>query len=164
MAVARVSRGQKAALVVTALLALVVSCSVAYRGTADGHGNADTNTGGASTGAAGAGTTGTATTNAGTTGTARSALVPVGSSTHFIRSGGRQRTFILYRPAGLIGPAPLVVMLHGGFGSDTQAESYYGWNAEGGFRALPGGVPGRREPRVERGRRLLRNSGRIRHR
>jgi poly(3-hydroxybutyrate) depolymerase len=26
------------------------------------------------------------------------------------------------RPPGLAGPAPLVVMLHGGFGSGTQAE------------------------------------------
>lgn len=112
---ARVSRGQKAALVVTAVFALVVSCSIAYQGTAGGHGNASTNTG----------STGTA-----TPGTTHDALVPVGSSTHFIQSGGRQRTFILYRPAGLTGPAPLVVMLHGGFGSDTQAESSYGWNGE----------------------------------
>ncbi len=56
--------------------------------------------------------------------------LPVGSSTHAITVDGRQRTYIVYRPAGLTGSAPLVVMLHGGFGSASQAEKSYGWNDE----------------------------------
>lgn len=40
------------------------------------------------------------------------------------------RTYHLYRPAGLADPAPLVVFLHGGFGSAEQAEKTYGWDAE----------------------------------
>lgn len=57
--------------------------------------------------------------------------VPLGSSTHTISVDGRSRTYIVYRPAGLPpSRVPLVVMLHGGFGSAAQAESSYGWNAE----------------------------------
>lgn len=56
--------------------------------------------------------------------------LPIGSSTHAIAVGGLQRTYIVYRPAGLPENAPLVVMLHGGYGSASQAESTYGWNAE----------------------------------
>ncbi len=56
--------------------------------------------------------------------------LPVGSSIHAITVDGRQRTYIVYRPAGLTGSAPLVVMLHGGFGSAEQAEKAYGWNGE----------------------------------
>ena len=85
------------------VLALTVSCSVAYRASAGG----------------GSGSPGSS---------ARS--VPVGQSTQTISSGGRVRTFHLYRPATLASPAPLVVMLHGGFGSGTQAEGAYGWDAE----------------------------------
>lgn len=46
-----------------------------------------------------------------------------------IWAAGARRTFHLYRPAALAGPAPLVVMLHGGFGTGLQAERAYGWNA-----------------------------------
>lgn len=122
---ARVSRRQKAALVATAVVALVVSCSVAYRTAAtqgdsaggNASGNASTNT--------------STNTNTSGTGTAQNARVPVGSSTHYVESSGRERTFRLYRPAGLTGPAaPLVVMLHGGYGSASQAEGDYGWDAE----------------------------------
>jgi polyhydroxybutyrate depolymerase len=60
-----------------------------------------------------------------------SGTAPVGSSTHPITVDGRSRTYIVYRPAGLpASPVPLVVMLHGGFGTAEQAQSYYGWNAE----------------------------------
>src|SRR5581483_105265 len=56
--------------------------------------------------------------------------IPVGVSTLTITVGGRSRTFHLYRPATLSDPAPLVVMLHGGFGSGSQAEKSYHWDDE----------------------------------
>jgi polyhydroxybutyrate depolymerase len=58
------------------------------------------------------------------------AALPVGASTHSIEVGGVSRTYIVYRPASLPAAAPLVVMLHGGFGSASQAEKSYGWDAE----------------------------------
>jgi polyhydroxybutyrate depolymerase len=39
-----------------------------------------------------------------------------------------ERSYRLYVPAGLSGPAPLLVMLHGGFGSAAQAQRAYGWD------------------------------------
>jgi polyhydroxybutyrate depolymerase len=62
--------------------------------------------------------------------TAAAIAVPVGSSTHTISVGGVTRTYIVYRPALLAARAPLVVMLHGGFGSASQAEKSYHWDAE----------------------------------
>ena len=56
--------------------------------------------------------------------------LPVGSSTHSIEVGGVSRTYLVYRPASLPAAAPLVVMLHGGFGRASQAEKSYGWDAE----------------------------------
>jgi len=52
--------------------------------------------------------------------------VPTGSSTQALDG----REFRVYRPASLslTAPVPLVVMLHGGFGSASQAEQAYGWN------------------------------------
>jgi polyhydroxybutyrate depolymerase len=51
------------------------------------------------------------------------------TSVHTISVGGYDRTYRLYKPAGLAASAPLVVMLHGGFGSGKQAERAYGWDA-----------------------------------
>jgi polyhydroxybutyrate depolymerase len=56
--------------------------------------------------------------------------VPVGLSSGSVSSGGRQRSLLVYRPATLPNEAPLVVMLHGGFGSAEQAQRYYGWDAQ----------------------------------
>lgn len=58
------------------------------------------------------------------------ASAPVGASSQSMQFGGLTRTFHLYRPRNLPARAPLVVMLHGGFGSGTQAERYYGWDEE----------------------------------
>ncbi|HEX3732621.1 MAG TPA: PHB depolymerase family esterase, partial [Mycobacteriales bacterium] len=56
--------------------------------------------------------------------------IPVGQSTQTIDVGGVSRTFHLYRPPGLSDGAPLVVMLHGGFGTGAQAERSYHWDSE----------------------------------
>lgn len=52
----------------------------------------------------------------------------VGSSEHLLSVGGLDRSYQLYIPDGLTPTAPLVVMLHGGFGSAQQAERAYGWD------------------------------------
>ncbi len=59
------------------------------------------------------------------------ATIPIGSSAGSIESGGRTRTYRVYRPAAADGtvPTPLVVFLHGGFGTGQQAEDAYGWDA-----------------------------------
>jgi polyhydroxybutyrate depolymerase len=51
-----------------------------------------------------------------------------GTSVHTISVGGHDRTYRLYKPKGLPASAPLVVMLHGGFGNGAQAEKSYGWD------------------------------------
>lgn len=63
-------------------------------------------------------------------GTPDSPTIPVGQSTHSLEWAGATRTFDVYRPQGLTGAAPLVVMLHGGFGSGAQAERAYHWDTE----------------------------------
>jgi polyhydroxybutyrate depolymerase len=61
----------------------------------------------------------------------KAAGLVVGSSEHTISSGGLQRTFRVYRPAGLPDrPVPLVVVLHGALGTGSQAESSYGWDGQ----------------------------------
>jgi polyhydroxybutyrate depolymerase len=55
--------------------------------------------------------------------------MPVGSSDHSIPVDGVSRDYIVYRPAVLQASAALVVMLHGGFGSASQAEKSYRWDA-----------------------------------
>ncbi len=46
--------------------------------------------------------------------------------------GGRDRSYLVYRPANLshAHPASLVIVLHGGFGDGAQAERSYNWDAE----------------------------------
>jgi polyhydroxybutyrate depolymerase len=63
-------------------------------------------------------------------GTPGAQSIPVGHSTQTIESGGVSRTFEVYRPPGLPDGAPLVVMLHGGFGTGAQAEHSYHWDTE----------------------------------
>lgn len=52
--------------------------------------------------------------------------IPDGSSTHTLSVGGVERTYIVSAPAELAAEAPLVVVLHGGFGSAVQAQKAYG--------------------------------------
>ena len=63
-------------------------------------------------------------------GTPGAESIPVGQSTQTIDVGGVSRSFHLYRPPGLSDGAPLVVMLHGGFGTGAQAERSYHWDSE----------------------------------
>jgi polyhydroxybutyrate depolymerase len=51
-----------------------------------------------------------------------------GTSRHTLTLGGHDRTYRLYKPAGLPASAPLVVMLHGYSGSGKQAETDYKWD------------------------------------
>ncbi|MGB8210050.1 MAG: PHB depolymerase family esterase [Mycobacterium sp.] len=52
---------------------------------------------------------------------------PIGTSVHTMAFGGLNRTYRVYKPAGL-SAAPLVVMLHGVTGNGEQAEKSYGWD------------------------------------
>lgn len=65
------------------------------------------------------------------------------STEHHLTWDGLDRMYRLYVPANVATPAPLVVMMHGGFGNALQAESAYGWDAladEKGFMvAYPNG-------------------------
>ena len=54
----------------------------------------------------------------------------IGSQSVTLSSGGRVRSYRLYRPTDLPARAPLVVMLHGGFGDAALAERAYGWDAQ----------------------------------
>ena len=73
----------------------------------------------------------------------RSALPSAGRS---LSVGGRERSYRLYQPGSVEPgrPAPLVVVLHGGFGSAGQAEQAYGWDEladrHGFLVAYPDGV------------------------
>jgi polyhydroxybutyrate depolymerase len=62
--------------------------------------------------------------------TASAAPAVSGHLDRAITVDGRSRTYHLYVPPGVSRPAPLVVMLHGGFGDGRQAETSYGWDAQ----------------------------------
>jgi polyhydroxybutyrate depolymerase len=51
-----------------------------------------------------------------------------GTSVHHINVGGLDRSYRLYKPAGLPAKAPLVVMMHGVSGSAGEAERNYRWD------------------------------------
>jgi len=55
---------------------------------------------------------------------------PLPSAGRTLSGGGRERSYRLYRPVSVESgkPAPLVLVLHGGFGSAGQAEQAYGWD------------------------------------
>lgn len=54
---------------------------------------------------------------------------PSATGVHELAVDGVTRSYRLYVPASATQGAPLVVMLHGGFGSAEQAEKAYGWDA-----------------------------------
>lgn len=59
-----------------------------------------------------------------------SPVAGAGTSTeHRVMWDGIDRLYRLYIPVNVAVRAPLVVMLHGGFGSAKQAEAAYGWDA-----------------------------------
>src|SRR5512135_2322953 len=62
-------------------------------------------------------------------GPARTPWAAPAATTQAIDVHGLRRTFHVSRPPVLSGPAPLVIMLHGGFGTGTQAEQDYHWDA-----------------------------------
>jgi len=72
--------------------------------------------------------------------------VAADSQKHWISSEGRQREYLEYIPYSAVQTSQrkLVIVLHGGFGSDEQAEKSYGWDAlaerEGFIVAYPNGV------------------------
>lgn len=64
--------------------------------------------------------------------TATPAATPAATGTsteHHLTWDGTDRLYRLYVPEHVANPAPLVVMMHGGFGSAQHAERAYGWDA-----------------------------------
>jgi polyhydroxybutyrate depolymerase len=75
------------------------------------------------------------------------AVIPAARAWHgSLRVGSLQRNYTVHRPAGLSRsrPVPLVIMLHGGFGTGRGAEHRYRWDAQadrdGFVVAYPDGV------------------------
>ncbi len=56
------------------------------------------------------------------------APLPLGSSTQQITVDGDVRTYRVYVPDQVTDPSPVVLMLHGGYGTGAQAERAYGWD------------------------------------
>ena len=54
-----------------------------------------------------------------------------GGNQHMLKTGGRERTYLLHRPANLAraNPVPLVLVLHGGTGDAAEAQESYHWDA-----------------------------------
>jgi polyhydroxybutyrate depolymerase len=75
---------------------------------------------------------------------ARAEPQTAGSSVTHLEVDGADRSYRIYRPAELPASPALVVMLHGGLGSGSQAEVSYGWDdvadREGFVVAYPEGV------------------------
>jgi polyhydroxybutyrate depolymerase len=73
-------------------------------------------------------------------------ILPLAARADEISVAGRDRSYEIYRPETLDRalPAPLVIMLHGGFGTGEQARRSYGWDAaakaKGFVVAYPDGV------------------------
>jgi polyhydroxybutyrate depolymerase len=73
-------------------------------------------------------------------------VLPSGTSVWSMRIGNDTRTFRVHVPESFdpMSPAPLLIMLHGGFGSGRQAERAYGWDQEadayGFIVAYPNGL------------------------
>ena len=57
-------------------------------------------------------------------------LLPGAAGAETLTAGGQERHYSLFRPPALgrERPVPLVVMLHGGFGTAEQARRSYGWD------------------------------------
>lgn len=51
-----------------------------------------------------------------------------GSAHRSVAVGDTDREYRVYRPKGISGPAPLVMVLHGYTGNAAQAEEEFGWN------------------------------------
>jgi polyhydroxybutyrate depolymerase len=75
---------------------------------------------------------------------ARAQAVANASTVRELTSGGLTRTYRAFHPASAGAHPALVVMLHGGFGTGTQAEGAYGWDAaasrSGFVVAYPDGI------------------------
>ena len=78
------------------------------------------------------------------TGCSTSVPASEGTSTQTLRVDGVERAYVVTAPSEALEGAPLVIVLHGGFGTAVQAEKAYGWSelaAEKGFVvAFPDGL------------------------
>ena len=72
--------------------------------------------------------------------------IPDGTSTQTVNVGGVERSYLVYKPAGLAAAAPLVVVMHGLSGTAEYTQQTFGWNqvADGArfVVAYPAGIGG----------------------